>query len=251
DVQVNNPWQKKAESLTRSGLGAMDKGQWSVAGMMFERSLQAATLASDDQLIALGWYNLGRARASAGNLALARRAYLQAVRQADSTDDAVNSRRAGLAIAMLNQALPGGKNQPFADALLDVPATFPIDIHLAAARLAMLRGQAGMARESYARVLGMAGKDRSGLLYAARAHLGLAELEYQTFFRQANSQRENAAAWQNLNKAMDLLSRAGQPRLMLQVVNLAVALETDADRRLAWQQRAEALRRALHTASAD
>jgi len=261
DVQVNNPWQKKAESLARSGLGAMDRGQWSVAGMMFERSLQAATLASDDQLIALGWYNLGRARASAGNTDSARHAYLQAFRQADAAGDAVNSRRAGLAIAMLNQTTHEGENQPDTDVLLDIPVTFPVDIHLAAARLAMLRGQKAAARESYARVLAMAGKDRSSLLYAARAHLGLAELEYQAVSRQAVSsqavarqsdpQPENAAAWLHLNKAMDLLSRAGQPRLMLQAVNLAANLETDAGRRLAWQQRAEALRSALHKASAD
>jgi len=260
-VQVNNPWQKKAESLARSGLGAMDRGQWSVAGMMFERSLQAATLASDDQLIALGWYNLGRARASAGNIASARHAYLQAVRQADAAGDAVNSRRAGLALAMLNQAMPGGENQPHVDALLDVPAAFPVDIHLAAARLAMLRGQAGAAREFYARVLGMAGKDRAGLLYAARAHLGLAELESQAVSRQTvapqavsrqtDSQSGNAAAWLHLNRAMDLLGRAGQPRLMLQAVNLAADLETDTRSRLAWQQRAEALRSALHKASVD
>jgi len=249
--QVNNPWQKQAESLARTGLGAMDREQWSVAGMMFEKSLQAATLANDDQLIALGWYNLGRARASAGHTSTARHAYLQAVRQADAAGDAVNSRRAGLALAMLNQSTQHGEGLPHADDLLEVPADFPVDVHLAAARLAMLRGEAGVARQAYDRVLGMAGKDRSGLLYAARAHLGMAELEYQLVSRQADAQGGSSAAWLHLNKAMQLLNRAGQPRLMLQAVNLAAVLETDAARRLAWQQRAEALRSALQAASGD
>lgn len=230
---VINPWKVRAESLAHSGVDAMGREQWDRARMMFERSLQAATLAGNERLVALAWYNIGRARASAGDEPEARHAFQQAIGQADSTGDAVNSRRASLALALLS----GGVSTAEDDAMLDVPVGYPIDIHLAAARLAALRGHDARARAAYARVLDMAGKDRAGRLYAARAHLGLAGLE-----RVANV----PAAQRQLTRAMDILQRAGQPRLMLQALMLAAELEDDPARRQQWQRRAGQLRAALH-----
>jgi len=231
---VTNPWTVRAESLAHSGVDAMGREQWDRARMLFERSLQAATLAGDERLVALAWYNIGRARASAGDDSAASQAFQQAIGQAEGAGDAVNSRRASLALALLSDtATPKGD-----DTMLDVPAVYPIDIHLAAARLAALRGYDARARAAYERVLDMAGKDRAGRLYAARAHLGLAELE----------RVDNApAAQQQLARVMDILHRAGQPRLMLQALMLVAELEDDPARRLQWQQRAERLRSALHT----
>jgi len=240
EVQVNNPWQANAESLARSGVDAMEREKWGFARVMFERSLQAATLAGDEKLMALGHYNLGRAQTAGGDAAAARQSYRQAIRQADSAGDAVNARRAALALAMLEDG-----DAQASEAQLDVPVAFPIDIHLAAARLAVLRGRENAARQSYARVLGMAGKDRNGLLYAARAHLGMAELEYA-----ADSQGGNAAAWAHLNTSLGLLRRAGQPRLMLQAVKLAAKLESEPVRRQMWQQRARALENILQRSAA-
>lgn len=232
--RVDNPWQMKAESLARSGVAAMDRERWGLARSMFERSLQAATLAGDRQLMALDWYNLGRAKAAGGDVDAARRAYERAAEQAGESGDAVNEMRASLALALLQSGdIPNPGGMP------EVPAAYPIDIHLAAARLAALRGRADAARRAYAQVLGKAGKDRTGLLYAARAHLGLAELE------------AGGDAWPHLNAAMALLRRAGQPHLMLRALHLAASLETDAERRRAWEQRQEMLRKALDASHAE
>lgn len=237
---VSNPWQVKAESLARSGVAAMEREEWGTARTMFERSLQAATLVGDEHLMALGWYNLGRSYAAGGDLRAAHRSYQQGKRQAEAAGDAVNSKRAALALALLEN-----DGRQAADDLLHVPVAFPIDVHLAAARLGMLRDRSDAARQAYARVLDMAGKDRNGLLYAARSHLGMAELEYAT------DRHATHAVWPHLNAAMELLRRAGQPRLMLQAVNLAVKLEDKVPERQRWEQRAADLQRALQTAHSD
>jgi len=246
---VTNPYQARAEALARSGVDALGRGKWSAAQMLFGKSLQAATLADDERMISLAWYNLGRARAGGGDASGARSAYQQSMRQAGKAHDRVSFRRAGLALALMDQARTsdssGQEKVPVED-LLDVPDSFPVDIHLAAARLAWLRGKPELARQAYGRVLVMAGPDRSGLIYAARAHLGLARLSSGE-----TGPDSAAAAHRHLDRAFELVHRAGEPQLMLQALNLAADMEADPARRQQWLQRAEALRRALKEAHAE
>ena len=240
--QVTNPYQARAEGLARSGVAALGREQWKTARMMFAKSLQAATLADDGRMIALAWYNLGRARAGGGDVQGARLAYQQSRQQAEKAQDAVNQQRAALALALLEHGMPSdGKGGGQEDALLVVPASFPVDVHLAAARLAWLRGKFELARKAYSQVLAMAGPDRYGRIYAARAHLGLARL-----MAAESGQDAATAAHRHLDQAIKLIHRAGEPRLMLQALQLAADMETDPALRQLWQQRAAAVRKALH-----
>jgi len=245
---VTNPYQARAEGLARAGVDALDREQWSRAQALFEKSLQAATLADDQGLMSLALYNLGRAQAVRGDVKAARTAFQQAIKQADATHDAVSMRRAALALALLEEQ-GSSENKELASAdLLRVPDSFPIDVHLAAARLAEIRHQSDLAEHAYGRVLEMAGRDRSGLTYAARAHLGLVDL--------ARSEAGpdgvvKDSAWRHLNQAIGLLRRVGGPRLMLQALNLAAEMEADPARRQQWQERAAAVQQALHKAHSE
>ena len=247
-TQVTNPYQARAEGLARAGVHALDREQWNRAKMLFEKSLQAATLADDQRLMSLAWYNLGRAQVVRGDAKAARTAFQQAIRQADAIQERVSMKRAGLALALLDeQDSSQAKGLPSAD-LLRVPDAFPIDVHLAAARLAEIRHQFELAQHAYGRVLEMAGQDRSGLTYAARAHLGLVGLARS---QAAPDGVVKDSAWMHLNQAISLLRRAGGPRLMLQGLNMAAEMEADPIRRQQWQQRAAAVQQALQKAHSE
>ncbi len=245
-TQVTNPYQARAEALARSGVDALGREQWKRAQMLFGKSLQAATLADNASLISLVWYNLGRARAGDGNTSGAQAAYAQSIRQAGNAQDTVSRQRAYLALALLDGRNLAQSKESASDDLLRVPDSFPIDVHLAAARLACLRHKSELARHAYGRVLAKAGQDRSGLIYAARAHLGLARL------LSADGGHDSAVdAQQHLERAFKLIYRAGEPRLILQALNLAAEMEADPARRAQWLQRAEAVQQALHKAHAE
>jgi tetratricopeptide (TPR) repeat protein len=241
-VQATNPYQVRAEGLARSGVDALGREQWERAQMLFEKSLQAATLADNQRLMSLAWYNLGRARAAGGDINQARQAFIQAIRQADEAQDAVSRQRAGLALALLDGPASPAGNEPASIDLLRVPDAFPVDVHLAAARLAYLKHQPELARHAYGRVLEKAGQDRSGLTYAARAHLGLTQLVRE---QAAKDGAGDDAAWKHLNQALDLLRRSGEPRLMLKALYLAAEMEANPVRRQQWLQRAKAVQQAL------
>jgi len=247
-TQVTNPYQTRAEGLARAGVHALDREQWVRAQMLFEKSLQAATLADDQRLMSLALYNLGRAQAVRGDAKAARTAFQQAIQQADVIQDRVSMKRAGLALALLDERdLSVPKNSGNGE-LLRVPDSFPIDVHLAAARLAEIRHQSELAQHAYGRVLEMAGQDRSGLIYAARAHLGLVELARS---EAGPGEAVKGSAWKHLNQAISLLRHAGGPRLMLQALNLAAEMESEPVRRQQWQQRAAAVRQALQKARSE
>lgn len=243
---IPNPWRSKAEDLTRAGVHALERGQWKSAQRRFEQSLQAATLTDDEQLMSLDWYNLGQAHVAGGDLQAARTAYRRAVQLAEDAQDAVGRRRAVLALALLDAGAAARNNTEEAsadDALLKVPDSFPVDIHLAAARLANLRHRPDLARSAYEKVLNMAGKDRSSMLYAARAQLGLAEL--------ALANHATSKARKHIGIALNLLRRAGKPQLMLRALDMAAKIETDPTRRQQWLKRANAVRRILGNMPAE
>lgn len=243
---IPNPWQSKAEDLTRAGVNALGRGQVKNAQRFFEQSLQAATLADDERLMSLDWYNLGQSHVAAGNDQAARAAYRQAFRLADGVKDAVGRQRAGLALALIeddpivqDKAEEGSTD----DALLKVPESFPVDIHLAAARLASMRHQPDVSQLAYERVLHMAGKDRSGMLYAARAHLGLAEL--------ALAHHSGVDARKHIGMALNLLHQTGEPHLMLRAMDMAANVEADTIRRQQWLERANAIHLILRQMSTE
>lgn len=247
-TQVTNPYQARAEGLARAGVDALDREQWNRAQTLFEKSLQAATLADDQRLMSLAWYNLGRTQAVRGDAKAARTAFQQAILQADAIHDVVSMKRAALALALLDERGAFQDKELASADLLRVPDSFPIDIHLAAARLAEIRHQSELAQHAYERVLEMAGQDRSGLTYAARAHLGLVALARS---ETAPDGGVKDSAWKHLNQAIGILRRVGGPRLMLQALNLAAEMETDPTRRQQWQQRATAVQQALHQARSE
>ncbi len=236
-----NPWQTKAEDLTRAGVNALDRGQWKSAQILFEQSLQSATLADDQRLMSLDWYNLGQTHHAAGHDQQARTAYLRAIRLAEAAGDPVGRMRASISLALIEQGAAARNNaedESSADSLLKVPNSFPVDIHLAAARLATIRHRPRQARLAYMQVLHLSGKDRSGMLYAARAQLGLAEL--------ASADHATAKASRHIGTALKLLHRAGEPRLLLQALEMTASVETDPTLRQQWLARADTVRQALH-----
>jgi len=241
-VQATNPYQVRAEGLARSGVDALGREQWKRAQILFDKSLQAATLADDKRLMSLAWYNLGRAREADGDAEKARAAFLQAIQQADQAQDAVSRQRADLALALLDAHDSAADKVAVSTDLLRVPDSFPVDVHLAAARLAYLEHQSELARHAYGRVLAMVGQDRSGLTYSARAYLGLTELARE---QAAMDGVGEEAAWKHLHQALDLLHRSGEPRLMLKALHLAAEMEANPTRRQQWLQRAKAVQQAL------
>jgi len=245
---VVNPYRAQAEALARSGVDALGMGRWQSAQRLFEKSLRSASLTGDSKLMALAWYNLGRAREAGGDVPGAREAFVHAMQLSGQAQEAVNRQRAALALALLERRngvqLAGRGTQPYTsmaneDRLLVVPKSFPIDIHLAAAQLAALRDRPRAARKAYASVLDMAGKDRSGLIYAARARLGLATID-------GTSDRDEAR--RQVRLAVALLERAGEPRLMVQALRMAAAYESDPASRTRWLQRADAVKQAWREA---
>ncbi|MDQ6972498.1 MAG: hypothetical protein Q9M30_07610 [Mariprofundaceae bacterium] len=254
---VQNPYQLKAESMARAGVNAMGRGKMMRAVTLFEQSLKAATLADHAPLISLAWYNLGRARSAAGDVAGAADAFRQAAGKAAKAGDAVGRQRAELALALLETApalrgiAAAGESS---DLILRVPDDYPIDVHLAAARLAVAKAAAqpgrtaryvDIASHAYMRVLEKAGADRAGLIYAARAHLGLARLTSQSGGQSSGDSVSQAGAAGDLSQAMVLIHRAGAPGLMLEALTLAADMETDPQRQDAWLKQAGELRQAL------
>jgi len=233
-AEVRNPYVEKAELLNKNGVFALQQQHPARASKLFSSALQAATLADDAHWMALSGYNLGRAQAAAGDKAAAQRAYQTAIKQAEASGDSVNLMRVRLALALLDGKFGDGV------ALQAVADTFPIDIHLAAGQLAALQDRQDVARHAYARVLALAGADRAGLLYAARAHLGLAGL--------ARKSGDIFLAQNEVTTALGLLHRAGAPLLTAKALRFAAGLEKDSLRRRELLQRARDISRALNEA---
>ncbi|MDQ6986995.1 MAG: hypothetical protein Q9M25_04235 [Mariprofundaceae bacterium] len=231
-AEVRNPYIEKAELLNKNGVFALRQRHPARASRLFSAALQAATLADDAHWMALSGYNLGRAQAAAGDKAAAQLAYQMAIKQAEASADPVNLMRARLALALLGGEFGDGV------ALQSVAADFPIDIHLAAGQLAALRDRQDMAQHAYARVLALAGEDRAGLLYAARARLGLAGL--------ARKSGDIYLAQSEVRTVLSLLHRAGAPLLTATALRFAAGLEKDSPRRRVLLQRAEDISRVLN-----
>jgi len=223
DEAVQNPYVKRAKTLTEAGVSAMQRERWDYAKNVFERALKAAQLTDDPRLVAKEWYNLGRANAAAGQRQKALHDFHEAQLVAERVGDTVLALRARLARALL----PGQAKDWQPDVLA---AKYPADVHLAAARLAQKQKRRDAAKQEYHLVLKKAGKSRLGLLYRAQAHLGLAML--------AHEGKDVTSAKQEVEKSLGLLRQVGSPRLIAHALLFYGKLKISANDRRQSLQRA-------------
>jgi len=199
DDVVQNPYTKKAKTLTDAGVSAMQRERWDYARNVFGRALKAAQLTDDPRLVAKEWYNLGTAHAASGQYQKALRDFSEAQAVAKRANDPVTTIRARLARALL----PGQINDWQPDVLA---VKYPADVHLAAARLAQKQMRQDVAKQEYHLVLKKSGNSRLGLLYQAQAHLGMAML--------ARKEQDMGSAKQEVEESLGLLRQVGSPRLI-------------------------------------
>jgi len=231
DAPVSNPYVKRAKTLTDVGILAMQRERWAYARSMFARALKEAQLADDSRLVAQQWYNLGTANAAALHIQAALRDFSEAQAVAKRAGDQPGFARARLARALL--LLQAGHKpdhqklwQPdvFAD-------KYPVDVHLAAARLAQKQHRLHVAKQEYALALKQSSKSRPGLLYRGQAHLGLAML--------AGAEQDKLRAIEEVKKSIALFRTVGSPRLLAHALLFYGKLDTGTD------DRRNALQRAL------
>jgi len=233
--QTANPYIEQARRLNNAGVVMLGQHHPVRAVKMFSEAIKAATLADSNHWRALSWYNTGRAQAIAGDGIAARQAYRKAMLLAEAEGDRVNAVRARLALARMNSDV---KNVP--ELIAMVQKSYPIDVQLAAGTLAAQYRLNNPAKQAFERVLALAGNDRAGMLYAARAHLGLAGLAWVA--------GDMVGADSHVKNALALLHRSGAPSLMVQALHLAAALTSDAQKKHRFIQRADDISNALERA---
>jgi len=231
DAPVPNPYVKRAKALTDVGILAMQRERWAYARNVFARALKEAQLADESRLVAQQWYNLGTANAAALHNQAALRDFSEAQIVAKRANDQTGFARARLAWVLLTiqtgkKSSHGKMWQPdvFAD-------KYPVDIHLAAARLAQKQNRLHVAKQEYELVLKKSSKFRPGLLYRGQAHLGLAML--------ARAEQDKQRAIQQVKASIVLLREVGSPRLLAHALLFYGKLDTGID------DRRNALQRAL------
>jgi len=231
DVRIRNPYIEKAMRLNNTGVMMLAKQHPVRADRMFGEAVKAAALADNAHWMALSWYNFGRAQATLNDKDGARQAYIKAAQLAANVGDTVNSMRARLALALL------GGGMPDVQVLVVIDKAFPIDVQLAAGQLAAKYRLRNNSRQAFERVLLLAGQDRAGLLYAARAQLGLAGLDIAA--------DDAVAAAKQTKNALALLHQAGAPELLKQALQLAASLEPDVQKKQQLIQRVDNISHAM------
>jgi len=216
--------------LAEAGIAAMQGERWDYARNVFARALKAAQLTDDPRLVAKQWYNLGAAHVATGDRQEGLRDFHAAQVIAERAGDSVMTIRIRLARALL----PGQANTWQPDAL---SAKYPVDIHLAAARLAQKQKRYHVAKQEYHVVLKKRGTSRMGLLYRAQAHLGLAML--------AREEQGVARAKQEVEASLGLLRQVGSPRLTAYALLFYGGLEIPANDSRQSLQRALVIYQAL------
>lgn len=208
---IENPYVIQMEELTDNGVVAMRRERWTAAEHSFTRALQAAQLAADPALIAHAWYNLAMAYAAQGRLEEADGALQQAEAQATRHHLPVELARARLNRALLAErgGRKGWRPESFSRHM-------PVDIHMAAARLADLQGRYATAKDEYRLVLALAGKGSAAMRYRAEAHLGLALLALQ--------QKDQKEALAQSDQSLSLCRQVGAPRLAAHALMLRADL---------------------------
>ncbi len=231
DEPVQNPYIKRAKTLTDAGIFAMQRERWEYARNVFERALKEAQLADNPRLVAQQWYNMGTANAAAKHNGEALHDFSEARVVAERAGDQTGLARARLAWMLLTirtAKKPDNENmwQPDVFAM-----DYPVDVHLAAARLAQKQQRRHVAKQEYGIVLKKSGKFRPGLLSRGQAHLGLAML--------AREEQDMESAKREVEESLDLLRQAGSPRLIAHALLFYSKLEVPMN------DRRDALQRAL------
>lgn len=229
---VENPYSNRMKELTRTGVDAMQRERWQVAGSLFERALQAAQLANDQDLIGQAWYNLGVLHISAGANEKGENELLRAVSVSQRQHQEVTLMRARIALALLYQKT--GRKAWQAEAL---KSDMPLDLHLSVARLAQLQKHYEVAHSEYAYVLKRSGKDRKTLLYKIDAHMGLALLHFEL--------HEELVVREEIERVMEMSREVGAPREAAHALLLRSRLEKSEARKLNDLQDALAIYEAL------
>jgi len=230
DEVVQSPYVKRAKILADVGISAMQNERWDYARSVFVRALKAAQLTDDPLLMAKQWYNLGTVQGATKNNQEALRDFHEAQALAERAGDLVMIIRAQLARALLSRHAD--------DWQLDVlPVEYPIDVHLALARLAQKQKRYDVAKQEYHFVLKKNGKSRLHLLYQAQAHLGLAML--------ARERWNIASAQQEVEESLDLFRQVGSPRLVAYALLFYGKLEIPSRDRKRLLQRALVIYQAL------
>ncbi len=208
---VENPYAEKMKELSRNGVAAMQRERWTIAEKSFDRALQAAQLSNDPALIARAWYNLGMLHVSSGALKRGESALEMSMAVANQHGHSVSLMRSRVALALLHQKRGESAWQPES-----LPSSMPIDLHLSAARLAQLQGRYGVARQEYRFVLNSGSDDRSGMLYRAEAHMGLALI--------AEEQQDHQTAKKEAASVLKMSREIGAPRLAAHALYLTAML---------------------------
>jgi len=236
---VENPYEQQMQELTSNGVLAMRRESWVAAEHSFTRALQAAQLTADPVLIAHAWYNLGMAYVAEGRLREGDEALLHAEGLASRHHLSDEYER-----ARLNRALLAVKQGHKAWQPPPLPRQMPVDVHLAAARLAGLQGRMDTASEEYQLVLRSADKhSAAGLRYRAEAHLGLARL--------ALKQHQPLEAMKRSEQALEVCRQVGVPRLTAQALMLKAGLTNDPTVRLDSLERVRGIYHALRDVAGE
>ncbi len=230
---VENPYEGLMQELTTNGVLAMQRERWVAAEHSFVRALQAAQLTADPALIAHAWYNLGMAYVAQGRLGEGDKALQQAEGVARRHQLSGEYER-----ARLNRALLAARQGQAAWQPAPFSRRMPIDIHLAAARLADLQGRSAVTEEEYGQVLSLADEtSASGLRYRAEAHLGLALL--------ALARKEPEGARRHVALTLEACRQAGAPRLAAHALMLQADLASNPGERQDSLERARGIYHAL------
>ena len=215
-AEVKSPYVDRAQTLTRAGIDAMQRGSWSYAENAFARALTAAQLADNTLLVIRAWYNLGVAHLANGHTPEGVAALHQAETLSLRHHDQANALRAHLQLALMGEMPESGQQ-------IEPEANMPADIHLLAGKLAHRQGFADLASREFGKVLARKADTAPELLTDAQAHFGLAMV--------AKDLGERDAAINEAEKALALARKVGAPRLNAHVLLFLADLDlTDGER---------------------
>lgn len=207
--RVENLYAVKAVEFNRDGVEAMRYERWSAAERAFSRSLRAAQLADETEMVVHAWYNLAAVRA-AQNKPEAEAAYTEAMALAGRYDMPEMRMRARLSLSLW-QLGRGQQVEP-----VDVSGRWPVDIYLMGGRLAQKLNDPAAAQAAYQSAIRHAGRDAAGLKMQAEAHMGLA--------LQARDAGDVGAIRVETAKALELCRRVGAPRLTANLLLLRASV---------------------------
>ncbi|HXH71803.1 MAG TPA: hypothetical protein VNI58_03200 [Mariprofundaceae bacterium] len=207
--RVENLYAVKAVEFNRDGVEAMRYERWSAAERAFSRSLKAAQLADESEMVVHAWYNLASVRAAQGEQS-AEAAYAQAMELADRYNMPDMKMRARLSLALW-QLGRGQTVQP-----VDVSGRWPVDVYLMGGRLAQKLQDRSAAQSAYQQAARSAGRDAAGLKMQAEAHMGLALL--------ARDAGDVGGIRVETAKALELCRQVGAPRLTANLLLLRASV---------------------------